>query len=64
MKKIAKGSSILLYELENKYKVRFNFLQDVSLYIYDTKIGNRENIFLGNCGYAIYEDDDWKDKYY
>lgn len=64
IKKIINGGAILLYELENKYKVRFNFLKDVNLFVYDAKIGNRENTYLGNCGYAIYENNDWNDKYY
>lgn len=63
-RKIIDSGAVLLYELENKYKVRFNFLSDVNLFIYDKKIGNRKNIYLGNCGYAKFESDNWENYYY
>ncbi len=63
-KKIINSGSMLQYQYESKYKARYNFLGDINLYTYNNKILNRNKLIVGNCGYAIYEDDSWNEQYF
>jgi len=64
IKKVIDSGTILQYQYENNYKARYNFLGDINLYLFNSEIKNRDKILVGNCGFAIYEHENWVEQYF